>query len=70
LAAPYFIPGVGWSDQLSFWRQGYRAIMVTDTAFFRYPYYHTWQDTADKLNYPAMARVVDGLQNAIVELAG
>lgn len=70
LAAPYFVPGVGWSDQLSFWRQGYRAIMVTDTAFYRYRHYHTAQDTADKLNYPAMARVVEGLQKAVAELAG
>jgi Zn-dependent M28 family amino/carboxypeptidase len=69
LAAPYFVPGVGWSDQLSFWRQGYRAIMVTDTAFYRYRYYHTAQDTADKINYPAMARVVEGLQKAIAALA-
>jgi Zn-dependent M28 family amino/carboxypeptidase len=70
LAAPYFIPGVGWSDQLSFWRQGYRAIMVTDTAFYRYAYYHTGRDTAEKLNYPAMARVVEGLQKAVGGLAG
>ena len=70
LAAPYFVPGVGWSDQLSFWRQGYRALMVTDTAFYRYRHYHTAQDTADKLNYLAMARVVEGLQKAIAQLAG
>lgn len=70
LAAPRFFPGVGWSDQLSFWRQGYRAIMITDTAFYRYPYYHTAQDTADRLNYPAMAGVVEGLQRTVAQLAG
>ena len=43
-----FIPGVSWSDQWSFWRHGYPGIMVTDTAPFRYPYYHSANDTPDK----------------------
>ena len=70
LAAPSFVPGVGWSDQLSFWRQGYRAMMVTDTAFYRYPYYHSGRDRAEQLNYPCMTRVVEGLRETIAELAG
>jgi Zn-dependent M28 family amino/carboxypeptidase len=69
LATFEFIPGVAWSDQLSFWRQGYPALMVTDTAFYRYAYYHTAQDTPEKLNYSAMAQVVAGLQKAIQSLA-
>ena len=36
-----WIPGIAWSDHLPFWRQGYRALMATDTAFYRYRYYHT-----------------------------
>jgi hypothetical protein len=40
-AAPSFITGVGWSDHWAFWEQGYSALMVTDTAPFRYPHYHT-----------------------------
>ena len=70
LAAFEFVPGVAWSDQLSFWRQGYPALMVTDTAFYRYDYYHTALDTPEKLNYPAMARVVVGLQQAFAALVG
>lgn len=50
-APPGIIRGVGWSDQWSFWQEGYQGIMITDTAPFRYPYYHTPQDTADKINY-------------------
>ena len=69
LATFEFIPGVAWSDQLSFWRQGYPALMVTDTAFYRYAYYHTALDTPEKLNYPAMARVVTGLRQAFAEVA-
>ncbi|HEY0008326.1 MAG TPA: M28 family peptidase, partial [Tepidisphaeraceae bacterium] len=51
-AAPESVAGVGFSDQWSFWRQGYPAVMVTDTAPFRYPYYHTPQDTPDKMDFP------------------
>src|SRR5262249_15993246 len=57
IAAPETLPGIGWSDQWSFWQEQYPGIMITDTAVFRYPYYHTPQDTADKVNYEKMARV-------------
>lgn len=69
-AAPLWLTGVGWSDHWSFWREGYPAIMVTDTAFFRYDYYHTAADTHDKLDYERMAEVVSGLSEVIGELAG
>jgi len=64
-----FIPGVAWSDHLSFWRQNYKAVMVTDTAFYRYPYYHSANDTPEKLDYPRLARVCNGLFDAICLLA-
>ena len=63
------VPGVSLSDQISFWREGYPAIMVTDTAYYRYPHYHTAQDTPDKIDYARMAQVVEGLAKAIVLLA-
>ena len=69
LATLSIVPGVSWSDHLSFWRRGYPALMVTDTAFYRYPYYHTAWDTPDKINYDTMARVTDGLFGAIGALA-
>lgn len=68
LASPTFVPGVAWSDQLSFWQQGYQAVMVTDTAFYRYPHYHQSTDTAEKLSYARMARVVEGLAAALAGL--
>ena len=64
------VPGVGWSDQWSFWQVGYPAIMVTDTAPFRNPDYHTRADTPDKLDYDRMARVVDGLRGVVEDLVG
>jgi len=65
-----FVPGVSWSDHRSFWRQGYRAVMVTDTALYRYPHYHAASDTPDKLSYPELASVTLGLFQALVVLAG
>ncbi len=67
-ALPAFIPGVSWSDQWSFWRNGYPGIMITDTAPFRYPYYHSASDTLDKLDYDRFALVVSGMQKVIEEL--
>jgi Peptidase family M28 len=67
-ALPSFVPGVSWSDQWSFWRQGYPAIMVTDTAPFRYPYYHSSSDTPDKLDYDRFTLVVSGMEKVIDEL--
>ena len=68
-AAPAFIPGVTWSDHWSFRRHGYPAIMVTDTAFHRYPHYHLPSDTPEKLDYERMARVTLGLAAVIKGLA-
>ncbi|HUJ86390.1 MAG TPA: M28 family peptidase [Burkholderiales bacterium] len=70
LAAPALVPGVAWSDQLSFWRAGYRAVMVTDTAFYRNRHYHSATDTPARLRYPEMARVVEGLAATVAALAG
>jgi Zn-dependent M28 family amino/carboxypeptidase len=64
------IPGIDWSDHWSFWNRGYQAIMLTDTALFRYPHYHTPQDTADKLDYHGLARVTYGIFKALDKLAG
>ena len=69
-AAPAWVTGVGWSDHWSFWQAGYPAIMVTDTAFFRYTHYHTAGDTPDKVDTERMARVVTGLASVIADLAG
>jgi Zn-dependent M28 family amino/carboxypeptidase len=64
-----FVPGVSWSDHRSFWLQGYRAVMITDTAFYRYRHYHAATDTPDKLAYPEFAAVTTGLYDAFLELA-
>jgi hypothetical protein len=68
-AAPGYLPGIFWSDHWSFWREGYEALMVTDTAPFRYPFYHTPQDTPEKVDYDRTARVVVGLAAVVRDLA-
>ena len=69
-ALPAATPGVSWSDHWSFWQFDYPALMVTDTAPFRYPHYHTAGDTADKVDYEKLGRVVAGLARVVEELAG
>jgi Zn-dependent M28 family amino/carboxypeptidase len=60
-AAPASIPGIAWSDQWAFWEFGYKALMLTDTAPYRYPYYHTAEDTPEKLDYDRLARATTGI---------
>jgi Zn-dependent M28 family amino/carboxypeptidase len=69
LAAPGFVPGIGWSDHWSFWHQGYPAVMVTDTALFRYGPYHTREDKPDRVEFDHLARVVAGLERVVSGLA-
>lgn len=68
-ALPSWVAGVSWSDHRSFWEVGVPALMVTDTAPFRDPHYHLPTDTPERLDYEAMARVVQGLEHVIVALA-
>ena len=63
------IPGVSWSDQWAYWKFGWPAVMVTDTAPFRNPHYHTLRDTPDTLDYDRLARVLKGLEGVVRELA-
>ena len=68
-ALPALLPGVDWSDHGSFWHEAYPAIMVTDTAPFRYPHYHTTEDTPDKVDYERLARVTAGLHQTFKRIA-
>jgi Zn-dependent M28 family amino/carboxypeptidase len=68
-AAPAALPGIGWSDHWAFWRHGFAAVMVTDTALFRYPQYHSPLDTPEIVDYERLARVVTGLESVVSDLA-
>lgn len=56
--APSLLAGIDFSDHLNYWEQGFPAVMVSDTAFYRNPGYHTARDTPEKLDYVRLSKVV------------
>jgi Zn-dependent M28 family amino/carboxypeptidase len=64
-----FIPGIDWSDHWSFAQHGFQAIMITDTAIFRYPHYHRRTDTPDKVDYERLARITKGIERVLRDMA-
>jgi hypothetical protein len=67
--APASVPGIDWSDHWAFSQHGFAAMMVTDTALFRYPHYHQPSDTPDKVDVENLARVVKGMERVIRDAA-
>src|SRR5262245_17208269 len=67
--APRAVPGIGWSDHAAFAEHGFQAVMVTDTALFRYPHYHQPTDTPDKIDTDKLARVVKGMERVVRDAA-
>jgi len=66
---PTFCPGAWSSDHWSFCREGFPALMATDTAPLRYPYYHTSADTPDKVNFSWLSQIVSGFRAVIADVA-
>ena len=67
--APDLVPGIGWSDHWAFAQHGFPAMMITDTALFRYAHYHLPSDTPDKIDYSRLARITKGFERVVRELA-
>lgn len=67
--APHFVTGMDLSDHWSFDQFAIPALMITDTAPFRNPYYHHLNDTPDTVNCEALAAITDGLLGMIKTLA-
>lgn len=65
---PSILPGVDFSDHLNYWKFGYSALMITDTAFYRNRNYHKATDTIETLDIHRMAKVVDGVFQAVIDL--
>jgi hypothetical protein len=57
----WLMPSVRLSDHASFWSKGYRAVMLTDSAFFRNPNYHRRSDVMETLDFGFMAELVISL---------
>jgi len=68
LKAPSCLIGVDFSDHRNYWKFGYHAIMITDTAFYRNPNYHSASDTIDTLNFDKIKEVVKGIYWALINL--
>jgi hypothetical protein len=66
--APGFVPGIAWSDHWAFEQLRYPAVMITDTALFRYPHYHQPTDTPDKVDAEKLARIVHGIARVIRDM--
>ncbi|MEK6543469.1 MAG: M28 family peptidase, partial [Elusimicrobiota bacterium] len=66
-ALPSLVSSVTLSDHASFWKQGYPALMLTDTAYFRNPHYHEMTDTWEKLDYRRMVEICDALEAVVRE---
>ena len=67
-SGPKSLQGIDFSDHLNYWKFGYSALMITDTAFFRNKNYHQKTDTLDTLDLPRMALVIDGVIETLLHL--
>ena len=68
LKAPSFIRGMVIADHRNYWKFGYDAVMVTDSAFYRNKNYHKKSDTMDTLSFPKMQEVVKGVCWALLNI--
>lgn len=68
MCAPRNYGGLDFSDQRNYWSRGYKAVMITDTSFYRNNNYHQRTDTPDTLDYKRMSKVVLGVYEAVVRL--
>lgn len=59
--SPKSLTGIDFSDHLNYWKMGFSACMVTDTAFYRNKNYHQKTDEMGTLNISRMALVIDGV---------
>lgn len=69
LSTTRLVPGGSLSDHRSFWKMGYPAVMITDTAFYRNPCYHGSGDTIETLDFQKMLSLLGGLIQVARDLA-
>lgn len=67
---PAWAPGVTYSDHYAFWLAGYRAVMFTDTAFYRNPGYHSGADTYETLDYARLTNFTESFNIVLASFAG
>lgn len=65
---PQSIQGIDFSDHLNYWKFGFSAVMVTDTAFYRNRNYHQKSDKMETLDFYRMSKVIDGVFSVLLSL--
>ncbi|MGY2134049.1 M28 family peptidase [Hymenobacter sp. HD11105] len=66
--APAWLPGIDFSDHLNYWKFGYSAVLITDTAFYRNKHYHEPTDTLDRLDLHRLGLAVDAVLAALLQV--
>lgn len=67
-SGPKSLPGIDFSDHLNYWKLGYSAVMITDTAFYRNKNYHEKTDTMATLDIPKMTQVIDAVYQTVLSM--
>ena len=65
---PPSLPGIDFSDHMNYWNFGFKALMITDTAFYRNQNYHQTSDKMETLDLQRMAKVIDGVYQTLIIL--
>ncbi len=65
---PETLQGIDFSDHRNYWKFGYSALMVTNTAFYRNKNYHQTTDTIETLDILRMSKVIDGVYESLLKL--
>lgn len=65
---PVIFEGIDFSDHRNYWSRDMKALMITNTSFFRSPHYHTPHDTPETLDFEKMTEVVKGTYWALTHL--
>jgi len=65
---PQALQGIDYSDHLNYWKFGFSALMITDTAFYRNKNYHKTTDQMHTLDIGKMAQVINSVYNTLLNI--
>lgn len=65
----WILPDARLSDHSPFWDEGFPALLVTDTSFYRNPYYHTQEDKIEILDLDFLGKVTEAVSKTACLLA-
>ena len=62
------LKGVDLSDHRNYWKYGYPAVMITNTAYYRNKNYHRKSDTIETIDFRRLSAVIHQLNMVVREL--